>query len=430
MKFLKILLKWLLMPFILLLGSVLALLTRFCSYPAHTLPRLVWGATPIINYSYWSKAMRRAGYESTTFTDGFYSAINNRKDWDILIQEKYGQRTPLFIKRIFAFFESIFKYDIFFLSFDGFFLGLTSYWWMESFLLKLAGKKTVLMPYGSDSYVYRRIRSLDTIHALLLSYPVAAKKQAIIEKRVDYWTDRADVLCPGVMGPDGFGRWDILVPSFINIDLLQWQASQKQNFFDGHTGTVFIAHAPNHRGFKGTEFVIEAINQLRAEGLKVELILLEKKPNEEVRKILSEVDILVEQLLATGYALNAIEGMASGVPVISNLEDNSLLRPFRRWSYLSECPIVSASPETITSVLRDLVTRPKLRYQLGKAGREYVEKYHGLDSAQHMFGAVIDHLYGRMDAHTLLNLYNPRTSEYCKRKAKVNHPLVDNRIID
>ena len=173
------------------------------------------------------------------------------------------------------------------------------------------------------------------------------------------------------------------------------------------------------------------MKRLQDEGLKVELILIEGKQNLEVKGILEDqTDILLEQLLFTGHGLNGLEGLASGLPVICNLEDDSLLRPFRRWSFFSECPIVSATPENVTDVLRKLVTRPELRRQLGRAGREYVEKYHGLDSAQYMFGAVIDYLYGRMDAHTLLNLYNPRTSEYCKRKPRVEHPLVDNRIVD
>ncbi len=391
----------------------------------------MWGSTPIISYSYWSRAMKEKGYKSTTYTTDYYSTINKRDDWDYILPEKFGNKTPVFIKYILAFFESLFKYNIYFLSFDGFFLGKTPYWWIESFLLKLAGKKTVILPYGSDSYVYRRIRSLDTIHGLLLSYPGASKNQKHIARVVDHWCDRADVLIPGIMGPDGFGRWDIILESVLHIDLDQWQPSRRFSFADGHDNTVYIVHAPNHRGFKGTEFVLDAIKCLKGEGLSVELILLERKQNEEVRSILeNQADILLEQLITTGHGLNAIEGLASGLPVICNLEDDLLLSPFRRWSFFSECPLVSANPETVTDVLRKLVTRPELRHQLGKAGREYAEKYHGFDSAQYMFGAVIDYLYGRMDAHALLDLYNPKTSSYCKRKPRIEHPLVNNRILD
>ncbi|MDP3745384.1 MAG: hypothetical protein Q8Q76_13765 [Methylotenera sp.] len=391
------------------------------------LPRLVWGSTPIISYSHWSRAMQQAGYTSQTFTNGFYSSINNKDDWDILLQDKY-KYIPHILKYYLAFIESLFRYDVFFMSFDGFFLGLTPLWKLEFHLLRIAGKKTVLMPYGSDSYVYRSIKSTALNHALLMSYPKASMRQEQVAKRVSYWCMHADVVITGIMGPDGFGRWDTIVPSVIHLDTNIWKASSNVSKADGKTETVFIAHAPNHRGFKGTEFVLDAVEKLRSEGLKVELILLEKMKNEVVRKTLqTKIDILVEQLIF-GHGLNALEGMASGIPVISNVDDDDYILPFRRWSYFSECPLVSASPETIVDVLRKLVTRPELRHQLGKASRAYVEKYHGLDSAQYLFTEVIEYCYGRRES--LINLYHPLLGEYPKRKPKVIHPLVNNRIID
>jgi hypothetical protein len=52
-------------------------------------PRIVWGSDPIINNSYWSKSMQQIGYTSETFTTDFYSTINKRSDWGIIISEKY-----------------------------------------------------------------------------------------------------------------------------------------------------------------------------------------------------------------------------------------------------------------------------------------------------------------------------------------------------
>ncbi len=405
-----------------------AVLARVLNKGGSGKPRLVWGSTPIVNNVYWSRAMRAAGYPSETYTTGYYNTINKREDWDVLIQEKYAF-IPAPFKVYFAFIESLFRYDFFFLSFNGFFLGSGPLWQIESILFGIAGKKTVLIPYGSDSYVFRRTRSTALLHGLLMSYPDAALSQKIIAAKLDHWVERATVVIPGIMGPDGFGRWDLLIPSVLFIDTDQWLTSLRKSYADGSHGTVCIAHAPNHRGFKGTEFVINAVERLRNEGLKVELILLERMQNTMVQETLEKkVDILVEQLIFTGHGLNGLEGMASGLPIISNLEDEVYVLPFRRWSYFSECPIVSASPETLIDVLRKLVTRPILRHQLGKAGREYVEKYHGLDSAQYLFGEVIDYLCGRRES--LINLYHPLLGEYPKRKPRIEHPLMNNRIVD
>lgn len=419
---------WLIVPAFTVFGVLVGLSARWRSTTTKK-PRLVWGSTPLINNSHWSRAMRDAGYLSETFTVDYYSTINNRTDWDRLLDEQWHW-CPRVIKPILAFLWSLNRYDVFFLSADGFFIGLhPAFWRLQALLFKLAGKKVIFVPYGGDSYVYRRVSSSSLQQGLLASYPMAAKRQNEIANRLDYWCSHADACIPAVMGMDGFGRWDVLVPSPLFLNLKDWHTSTRQSEADGHNDVVTICHAPNHRGFKGSEFVIDAVKKLQDEGLKVELRLLEKMQNNDVRRYLNEqADILVEQLIFTGHGLNGLEGLASGLPVISNLEDETYILPMRRWSYFSECPIVSATPENLIDVLRKLITRPELRKKLGCAGRQYAEKYHGMDSAVHLFEAVIDLAYGRRDS--LINLYHPLLGDYPRRKPRVEHPLVNNRIID
>lgn len=415
-------------PFFLLAGLMVAGIARRrrCT---DTKPRLVWGSTPLINNRHWSRSMRAAGYPSQTYTHSFYASISQRADWDRVLEEEWSW-CPGFFKPILAFLHSLLAYDIFFMSADGFFVGgLPGLWRLQAPLLRLAGKKIVFVPYGSDTYVYRRIRSTSLMHGLLASYPQAAVRQDDIRVRLDYWCRHAHVCIPAVMGMDGFGRWDAILASVLFLDLNEWKASARQSAADGRNAPVRICHAPNHRGFKGTEFVMEAVRILKSEGLQVDLLLLEKIQNTQVRTILSsEADILVEQLIFTGHGLNGLEGMACGLPVISNLEDDDYILPVRRWSYFSECPIVSASPENLVTVLRKLVTRPALRAQLGKAGRQYVEKYQGLDSAVYLFEAAIERAHERRSS--LMELYHPLLGEYPRRLPRVEHPLVNNRIVD
>jgi hypothetical protein len=410
--------------FPILMSAVIARLFLNQSYA----PRLVWGSTPIINNSYWSRAMAAGGFKSETYTENFYSSINKREDWDRVLLEEYSF-LPYSLRPFLAFVHSLFRYDVFFLPFTGFFIGHTPLNKFQALFLKVAGKRIVVIPYGADSYVYGRIRSTETIHGLLISYPLAAKNQIRIASNVDYWISKADAVIPGVMGLDGFGRWDVLAPSSLTLDLSVWRRSVRLSNADGSKKAVIVAHAPNHRGFKGTEFILNAVKQLQNEGLKVELRLLENMQNTEVKRILvEEVDILVEQLIFTGHGLNGLEGMACGLPTVSNLEADIYLTPMRRWSFFGECPLVSASPETVQDVLRKLITRPQLRHELGGAGCAYVEKYHGFDSAQYLFSNVIDYVYGKKDS--LINLYHPLLGEYPNRSPKIQHPLVNNRIVD
>lgn len=423
---LKVVMGWMIVPVFFFFGIFVAISARW--FVSSNKPRLVWGSTPLINNRHWSRAMRAAGHSSETFVTTYYATINQRADWDRLLSEEWTW-CPSICKPLLAFLHSLFQYDIFFISADGFFIGrLPAVWRLQAPLLKLAGKKVVFFPYGSDSYVYQRIRSSSLLHGLLASYPQAARCQEEVGSRLDYWCHHADVCIPMVMGVDGFGRWDAILASVLFLDLDEWKASSRRSDADGHNGLVRVCHAPNHRDFKGTEFVIEAVRILQSEGLQLELVMLEKIQNTQVRAVLSsEVDILVEQLIFTGHGLNGLEGMACGLPVISNLEDDNYTLPMRRWSFFSECPIVSATPENLADVLRKLVTRPELRMQLGKAGRKYAEKYHGMDSAVYLFEAILDRAFGRRQ--TLIDLYHPLLAEYPRRLQRVEHPLVNNRII-
>jgi glycosyltransferase involved in cell wall biosynthesis len=167
------------------------------------------------------------------------------------------------------------------------------------------------------------------------------------------------------------------------------------------------------------------IENLKEEGLNVELILLEKIQNDKVREIMKEVDILAEQFVFTGYALSAIEGMALGLPVLSNLDNPDYTEVFRRYSFLDECPIVSTRIQDIKENLRILITNPKLREGLDKLSRRYVEKYHSFTTFQYLFTNILKKLNGQ-DVD-LINLFHPPKSEYVKYNY-IKVPLNKNKL--
>lgn len=401
-------------------------LARINSKKRYKSPNLIWGDAPIISNPYWARIMKSAGFTSYSFTDGYCYTINQKDDYDLIIHDHFPY-LPYESKKFGIFLMCLLKFDIFFISFNGFFLGNTPLWRLQSYIFRLSGKKVVVMPFGLDSYVYNRVRSTELLQGLMMSIPGPAKKQKSIAAKVDYWVESADAVIPGVMWADGFGRWDALVPSVVSIDEKQWVVSTRRSTANGINDFVYVSHAPNHRGFKGSEFVIEAVKELQSEGLKVELILIEGKQNFEVKHILEEkTDIHIEQLICPGHGLNALEGMASGITVISNLENDEYILPLRRWSYFKECPLVSASPETLKDVLKKLIITPELRLQLGQAGREYIEKYHGASAAVYFYSKVIDYIYGREPS--LMHLFHPLYSSRMKELGKINHPLINSQL--
>jgi len=113
-----------------------------------------------------------------------------------------------------------------------------------------------------------------------------------------------------------------------------------------------IAHAPSNRANKGTTFVLEALNELE-ETHDFERVLIENSPHEEVIQILQQADIVIDQLLQGTHGVLSIEAMAAGTPTVCYLRDDLID------TYPGSIPIVNANPDTIKSVLSNLINSPQ-----------------------------------------------------------------------
>jgi glycosyltransferase involved in cell wall biosynthesis len=133
-----------------------------------------------------------------------------------------------------------------------------------------------------------------------------------------------------------------------------------------------VVHAPSNREKKGTQFVIDACNEL-----DVELDIVEGVPHEEARARYARADIVVDQLRAGWHGVFALESMALGKPVVTHLKADVVDRSAEGFGI--RVPIVPATAETLVDSLRPLVAQPALRREIGAAGRAYVEQVHDID---------------------------------------------------
>ncbi|MBT9544465.1 MAG: glycosyltransferase [Candidatus Sericytochromatia bacterium] len=392
---------------------------------------LIWGCIPLINNKYWSDALKKNGYQSLTLMRTYYSKINKRSDFDLYFSDLLPDWLKIpglenWLQRIAALLYVRRNASTLHITYQGFALGDTPLWFLEAQLYQLWGIQTCVMPYGADAYLSSLIQDPSLRHVLQIDYPQLARSESKIAARVQYWNQMADVVLSSVM-IDGMGRWDCLVRSSLCLDLEQWSAKTQLNESDGTIVPIRIIHTPNHRGFKGTEFLLSAISELKSEGLKIDLVLLEGIPNDEVRIQMQQADILVEQLI-TGYGMSAVEGMASGLVVISNLENLFYTEVFRRYSYFSECPIVSSSPEKIKETIRILIKNPEIRKNLSRASALYAKKYHSYNFFSYLFTNIYRHL-NHDSSVDLINLFHPLKSEYSKSQPYVTHPLINNQLL-
>lgn len=356
-------------------------------------PRVLFGLSPIINIKYWSNALKKSGYESKTVIWEL-PAINTKEDYDKILLRNQSGFWKLLLTQYLSYLESLnffCNFDILQTAYKYSLLDLTPVWRLEGLLHFLYGTKSILHPYGSDAYVYRYITYPPLRHVLNASFKKLILQEKKISKRIRYWERWADFLTTGVMF-DGFSRWDALPQSLLLFERKE-EVLPLKHYSDGKNSPIKIVHSPNFRGFKGSEFIIAAIDSLKEEGLNIEFTLIEGKKNWEVLEMLKTADILVEQIICPGYGLNAVEGLSHDCVVISNTAKNDYLQVMSIFSFLQECPIVEATPITVKETLRKLITDPTLRKNIASKGSEYVKNHHSVKSYSDFNEAIFDKVW-------------------------------------
>lgn len=391
--------------------------------------KIIWGPIPIINIKNHSKCLNELGYDSITLVSGVYH-INSRNDFDLTYNDllkfellRNNNKLKIFFGQLFAFLYTIRNASVYNCSYYGGYLGNTFLWKIEFFVYKFYGIRTIISAFGGDVYQYSKIVDFSLKHGLILSYPQMAKQEEKINKKVKFFTKNACLIINGNQF-EGLGRYDLLPQS----NLIVSDKIISTSFWPTRNKKIKIAHCPNHRGFKGTEFVIEAIERLKNSGYSIDLILFENVPNNILlKRIKNEVDILVEQLICPTYGMNAVEGMACGKPVLTNLSNVNYSQVFRRYSFLNECPILSTNPENIYDNLKLLLDNKDLREELGQLGIKYVKKYHSIEAGKYFFSKIYNQLLNNED-EDLINMYHPLKSEYVKNNY-IKTPLINNNYL-
>jgi len=270
-------------------------------------------------------------------------------------------------------------------------------------ILKLFHKKTIMWFVGSDIRHCEALESAAKKAGVKFykskdhgSGPKALKRKMRMIRRVERYVDYI-ITGPSIaqlLTRDYIGK-EMANKIYLPLDICNIRYSNISN------SRPIVVHAPSDDEFKGTKYVLEAINRLKSEGYDFEFFLFRNMSNIKVRETLTRADIAVDQLFATGPGTFAIESMAAGCAVLGGNVPEFAGFPL-------ELPIIHTDPDNIYENLKLLLVDPTLRQKLGEEGRKYVEKYH-------------DHRKVADDILALLNkeksditIKNKRTSKHTK----------------
>ena len=138
-----------------------------------------------------------------------------------------------------------------------------------------------------------------------------------------------------------------------------------------------IVTSSNHPSLDGVSYIRSAVQRLRSEGFRVELIEVVKKPYLEALSLYKSADLYAGKLMM-GYYNNAnIETMQMGIPNMSYIRQE-----FR--AAIPDCPIINTTPGTIYENLKHWIQRPDELRRIGLEGPAFVRKYHDPDKVIRM----------------------------------------------
>jgi glycosyltransferase involved in cell wall biosynthesis len=198
------------------------------------------------------------------------------------------------------------------------------------------------------------------------------------ETRMGYGMAHQDYpLAKFVSTPDllEFHKGAFLIPNPVGVDV------PRDIPFDS-SAVPTIGHFPTHPELKGTDMILKAVEELKAEGVKLELIHERCRTHKEIMDLMKRTHIVVDQVtqpssgVSGQFGVISLEAMAMGKVAVASISD-AVRKNFRG------IPIVSCEPtkESLKSVLRHQIDNMGEAKLIGHLGVEYVNKNHSPEAA-------------------------------------------------
>ncbi len=278
-------------------------------------------------------------------------------DIDLKIDSKpWGTRT--LVKKV-NFLKCARRYDVFHFHYGRSLLPKN----LDLPLLRMMGKKTLMQYWGSDVIqidVAKKytLLSEETLRQVIpdLNDEKQRKKIAKMEKKVDVTIVGDYSLLP--FSPDSK-----VIRQALDVSDFPFVGCRPKR------EDVNIVHAPTNRLIKGTDKIVAAVEQLKKDGYRVSLTIVENMPHQEAIEAFKRADIVVDDVLQGPYGLVAMECMALGKPVMGRIDEHFA-------GMYKSLPIVNTNPDNLYENLKTLVLNPQMCFDLGKRGRTYVEANH------------------------------------------------------
>lgn len=165
------------------------------------------------------------------------------------------------------------------------------------------------------------------------------------------------------------------------IDCARWRSARRPD-----NRVPVVVHAPSRAPMKGTSLISRQLQELDRAGV-LQYREVTGVPADLMPAVYGDADIVLDQFRIGAYGAAACEAMASGCVVVGHVAAD--VRAHVKNATQLDVPIVEATPDTITSVLRRLVSAPDERSTLIDQGSRFVTTVHSGDYSARVLSTFI-----------------------------------------
>lgn len=212
---------------------------------------------------------------------------------------------------------------------------------------------------------------------------VPARELRILTRRTRLRVARherfANVVIGNPLSSGYFAKNAMINAYFVGRPLRRVGATPLSNGCDSSKKRLLrLAHIPSHAACKGTAEIEQTIENLRSEGFEFEFVSISNVSNKRVLEVLTEVDLLLDQVYSDRYwSKTAAEAAVLGKPTLVagygfDLLDTVVppnLRP----------PVFSCRPEELEAMLGTILSHPESLKKMGLRAQFFAQTIYKAD---------------------------------------------------
>lgn len=334
--------------------------------------RILFGTVPIIIFKSYHQALKNQ-FDTTLFvmddwSDGaFHDGLQLQN-----IAPRMISQQPYLIGPYYAFIWAILNFELFFLYFDSGFLERTIWWRIEPVLLQLYEKKTVMMPYGSDTWSVENMSNLPKKLGLQMFKRHYFGLDPKRKKRNFWWCKYATVVFSIVDFIKFLPRADVITLHghiLLNENELSYTPFVK-------TDKMKILHVANDAYRKGSWAIHNSLQKLQHLRNDFEYEIATGMNRDEILQKIEKSTIVIDTVVDGFIQYTTMEAALAGKIVMARLDHDlneffTYINPEYYQKHFQLMPILDVQMQTLEEKLVELLDNSSQISDLSYRTREF-----------------------------------------------------------